>query len=336
LAAKRKPPLLNILFITATRIGDAVLSTGLLGWLTDRHAGARITIACGAPAAPLFSEVPGLQRILVVRKRPASLHWLRLWRDCVGRRWDLVVDLRRSALAWFLRARERRLPPRSRGAIHRVELLGRTLGLDPPPAPRLWTAPRHEAAADRLLPAGGPVLALAPTANWAAKIWPAERFAKLARRLTAPGTPLAGAAVMVTAGRDEEALARPVLDALPAAQRIDLIGLDLLTTAAVFRRCGLFVGNDSGLMHLAAAAGIPTLGLFGPTRDAHYAPWGPRGAVLRTKESVDQLLGAADFDHRAPRNLMDSLTVEAVEQAALALCERCGAAESEREAAGPR
>jgi ADP-heptose:LPS heptosyltransferase len=324
----------NILFITATRIGDAVLSTGLLGWLIDRHPGAEITIACGPAAAPLFPEVPGLRRVIVVRKGPANLHWLRLWSDCVGRRWDLVVDLRRSALAWFLRAGERRLPPKSEAAIHRVALLGRTLGLKPPPAPRLWTAPRHEDAAARLVPAGRPVLALAPTANWAAKVWPADRFAELARRLTAPGAPLAGAAVAVTGGKEEDALARPVLDAVPAGQGIDLIGLDLLTTYAVFRRCALFVGNDSGLMHLAAAAGVPTLGLFGPTRDEYYAPWGPRGAVLRSEESVDELTGAAGFDHKTAESLMGSLTVEAVERAALALTQRCAKADDGREAAG--
>jgi ADP-heptose:LPS heptosyltransferase len=324
----------NILFITATRIGDAVLSTGLLAWLTERHPGAEVTIACGPPAAPLFAEVPGLRRIVVVRKQPASLHWLRLWTETIGRRWDLVVDLRRSALAWFLRAGERRLPPKSAGPLHRVELLGRTLGLDPPPAPRLWTAAKHEEAAARLLPSGRPALALGPTANWPAKVWPAERFAELARRLTAPGAPLAGAAVALAGGAEEAALARPLLDRIPAEQRIDLFGQELLSVAAVLRRCALFVGNDSGLMHLAAAADTPTLGLFGPTREAHYAPWGPHGAVLRTPESVEQLIGGVDFDHRTAQSLMGGLTVEAAERAALALLRRCNRTADGREAAG--
>jgi ADP-heptose:LPS heptosyltransferase len=323
----------NVLFITATRIGDAVLSTGLLGWLTERHTDAEITIACGPAAAPLFVEMPGLRRIIVVRKQPASLHWLRLWAACVGQRWDLVVDLRRSALAWFLNAGERRLPPRSEESLHRVELLGRTLELDLPPAPRLWTAARHEDAAARLLPSDRPALSLGPMANWPAKIWPSGRFADLARRLTAPGAPLAGATIVVAGSVDEDTLAQPVLDAIPAARRINLFGQDLLTVVAVLRRCDLFVGNDSGLMHLAAAAGIPTLGLFGPTRDELYAPWGPHGAVLRTEESVAQLIGTASFDHRTAESLMGSLSVEAVERAALVLLRRCARAASGREAA---
>ncbi len=68
-------------------------------------------------------------------------------------------------------------------------------------------------------------------------------------------------------------MAAPLLDLLPGA--IDLCGaLSLPEVAACFKRCALFVGNDSGLMHLAAAAGTPTLGLFGPTPWAEYAPSG--------------------------------------------------------------
>src|SRR5207247_7565162 len=91
---------MHILFVTATRIGDAVLSTGLLSHLIARHPGARLTIAAGPVAAPLFAAVPGVERILVVEKRRWGRHWLQLWARTIGRRWDLVVDLRGSLLAW--------------------------------------------------------------------------------------------------------------------------------------------------------------------------------------------------------------------------------------------
>src|SRR5579885_1023902 len=88
-----------ILFVTASRIGDAVLSTGLLGYLVDRYPHARLTIAAGPVAAPLFEAVPRLERLLIVHKRRLALHWLPLYAAVGGRRWDLVVDLRGSALA---------------------------------------------------------------------------------------------------------------------------------------------------------------------------------------------------------------------------------------------
>src|SRR5205823_4669307 len=100
---------MRILFVTATRIGDAVLSTGLLSHVVARFPGAMLTIAAGPVAAPLFEAVPGLERLLVVRKQRWGLHWLALYAHAVSRRWDLVVDLRGSALAWMLRAGERRV-----------------------------------------------------------------------------------------------------------------------------------------------------------------------------------------------------------------------------------
>ncbi|MBD3668264.1 MAG: glycosyltransferase family 9 protein, partial [Kangiella sp.] len=77
----------SILFVTATRIGDAVLSTGILGRLIADNPGARITVACGRAAAPLFEAVPGLERIIVLDKKRWSLHWLGLWSQCFRRMW---------------------------------------------------------------------------------------------------------------------------------------------------------------------------------------------------------------------------------------------------------
>ena len=125
---------MHILFVTATRIGDAVLSTGLLSHLIERYPGARLTIAAGPVAAPLFEAVPGLERLLVVSKERWRLHWLRLYGAVAARRWDLVVDLRGSALAWLLRAGERRVMAKGAAGEHRVRQLAHLFALDPPPA----------------------------------------------------------------------------------------------------------------------------------------------------------------------------------------------------------
>ena len=330
---------MHILFVTATRIGDAVLSTGLLSHVVERYPGARLTIATGPIAAPLFEAVPGLERVLVLRKRRWSLHWLALYARALPRRWDLVIDLRGSALAWMLRAGERRVMAKGDAREHRVRQLGRLFGLDPPPGPVLWTAPRHERAAEALLPPGPPVLAIGPAANWRGKQWRAERFAELARRLTAPngllpGGPLPGARIAVMAAAHERAQAAPLLSAMPPGSMagdapggvpggvVDLVGkTDLLTAAAVLRRCALFIGNDTGLMHIAAAVGTPTLGLFGPSPVEQYAPWGRCTGFVRTELPREAMFGPG-FDHRTTDTLMDSLTVEMAEAAARQLWRR--------------
>jgi heptosyltransferase-3 len=317
---------MHILFVTATRIGDAVLSTGLLSHVVERHPGARLMIAAGPVAAPLFEAVPGLDEVLVLRKRRWGLHWLPLYARAAGRRWDLVVDLRGSALAWMVRAGERRVMAKGDPSEHRVRQLGRLFGLDPPPGPHLWTAPRHEEAAAALLPPGPPVLAIGPAANWRGKQWRAERFAELAQRLTATGGPLAGARIAVLAAAHEEAQAAPLIRMTAPGGVIDLVGrTDLLTAAAVLRRSSLFIGNDTGLMHIAAAAGTPTLGLFGPSPVEQYAPWGASTAVVRTALPPEALY-APGYDHRTTDTLMDSLSVETAEAAARRLWRRAAEA----------
>jgi heptosyltransferase III len=306
---------MRILFVTATRIGDAVLSTGLLSHLLDFYPTARLTIAAGPVAAPLFAAVPRLERILVVEKRRWSMHWLPLYLAVATRRWDLVVDLRGSALAWLLLAAERRVMAKGDPSEHRVRQLGRLFDLDPPPNPRLWTAAHHKAAAEALLPPGGPILAIGPAANWRGKQWRAERFAELALRLTAADGPLPSARVAVLAAAHEREQTEPLLIAIPPPQGINLVGkVDLLTAAAILRRCALFVGNDTGLMHMAAASGTPTLGLFGPSPSVKYAPWGERAAWVGSVDPPEAMFGPG-FDHRTTDTLMDGLSVDAVEMA---------------------
>ncbi len=194
-------------------------------------------------------------------------------------------------------------------------MLGRVLGLDVPPAPRVWLEERHNAEAQTLLPEG-PILGLGPTANWGGKQWPAEQFLELALRLTAPGGRLAGARVAVFGAEGERGMVAGLLAGLPAERTVDLIGrTDLPLAAACLKRCALFIGNDSGLMHLAAAAAVPTLGLFGPSPERHYAPWGRHTAVVRTPESFEQIVGAPDYDYRSHQSRMTTLTVDQVADA---------------------
>ncbi len=317
---------MRVLFVTSTRVGDAILSTGLLGHLIDRYPEARITVACGPAAAALFEAVPNLERLVVLDKMVGSLHWLMLWATCVGRFWEVMVDLRNAPVTYLLVARRRHRIARGRTPGHRVVRLAEVLGLgDDPPAPRLWLTAAHEARAQALIPDGPPVLAVGPTANWRAKTWRAEHFAALIGRLTGSDGILPGGRVAVFGRDDERPQALPVIEAVPEARRIDLIGrLDLLDAFACMKRSALYVGNDSGLMHLAAASGVPTVGLFGPSPEEHYAPWGPLCAVVSTPVPYPDIF-PPNFDHRTSDTLMDSLTVEAAEAAVRDLWERAGA-----------
>ncbi len=268
---------MRILFVTANRLGDAVLSTGLLDYLIRTFPTARITVACGPVAEGLFHRMPHLERVIVIEKRPLGRHWLGLWGETVTRRWDLVVDIRGSALSWLVPTRRRAVMVPGSGP--KTVQLARVPGLREAPLPVAWFSTEDSARAASLCPAGRPVIVLAPTANWAPKVWPAERFVALFQQLADTRLPGAVAAVIAGPGEAEAAMAKPVLQALPDA--IELVGrLSLPEIAAFLSRADLFVGNDSGLMHLAAAAGAPTIGLFGPTNAVEYGPAGLRRSVV--------------------------------------------------------
>lgn len=313
-------PRFPILFITSTRIGDAVLSSGLLARLLEEAPHARFTIAAGLLAAPLFRDMPNLDRIIPMVKQSNGMHWLTLWRQARKRRWGLVVDLRGSGLAKLVSAKRRAVrksPPPGAAPEHKVIEAARLLMIeDDPPAPRLFVGSQTQALADRLVPDGPPILAMAPAANWVGKTWPSERFAVIAAELLGSGGPMAGGRLLLLGGEGDRWAAEAVRRVTARGRTIDLVGqTDLLTAYACLAKARLFIGNDSGLMHLAAAAGAPTLGLFGPSDERLYGPWGPKARALRGPRSFEMYKAMDPKLNQAVAHMAD-LPVEWVSRAA--------------------
>jgi heptosyltransferase-3 len=299
----------RILFLTSTRIGDVVLSTGLLGLLAETYPTARITVAAGYLTVSLFDAAPAVEKVIALRKRRWNLHWLELYAR-LFRPWDLVVDLRSSALGWLVPTAHRRISGRSDAAEARVIELARLVDAAPPPAPRVWLEDRDRQAAAVLVPAGTPFLAVAPGASSGGKQWPPDRFADLTRRLTAPGAIGQGLRIVLLGAAEERHLVAAVeshLGDLPPDRRpIAILGETRLpVVAALLQRAALYIGNDSGLMHLAAATGAPTIGLFGPTSATRYGPWGPKARVVQAEDPAE------DGGFRPPGPIAE-LTVERV------------------------
>jgi ADP-heptose:LPS heptosyltransferase len=312
-----------ILFVTGTRIGDAILSSGLIKRLHDEIPNASFTIAAGPIATPLFEQVPGLERLIPMEKKKRAGHWFGLWSKVRGRRWGLIVDLRGSGLSRFLASRKRAIYRRVPGAepVHKVIEAARVLKVDDdPPAPFLFTSPEIEAAAEAYLGQGsGPILAIAPGANWVGKTWPSERFAEVATRLLAPDGPMAGGRLLIVGGAGDRVAAQAIKYAVSRDRVIGDPGqLDLLTTYACLKRVRLFIGNDSGAMHLAAAAGAPTLGLFGPSDDQLYGPWGPKAKAVRGPREFEAFTAIDPTLSQAVGHMFD-LRVERVLNAAKTL-----------------
>ncbi len=130
---------------------------------------------------------------------------------------------------------------------------------------------------------------LNPGAGWGAKRWPAERYGEVARRLAE-----AGICPLVNYGPGEEDLFRAVLAASGGQARPTKGSVTELI--ALTRRARIFIGGDTGPLHLAAALRIPVVAIFGPTDPARNGPYGTRSVVLRSAESVTSHTRRADPD----------------------------------------
>lgn len=308
----------KILFITSTRIGDAILSTGVLSYILRTYPNARITIACGPLVESLFEGVPQLERIIPLQKQSWNRHWIKLWRQIVGTKWDLVVDLRNSAVSRLIRAEERFAYGSHIDRLqHKVTQNASVINVDEAEAqPRLFLTAEQIENAKILIPDGRPVLGIGPTANWAGKIWPVEKFKELIEMLTKDGEIFAGWRIAVFGAPGEEEMVNALFESLPEDKRINCIAKGTPGQAAAYlARCQFYIGNDSGLMHSAAAAGVQTVGLFGPTNDKLYAPYGTQTAVIRTPETLTELIGWEGFCAKSiTETMMGNLTVQTVEQ----------------------
>ena len=317
---------MSILFITSNRIGDAILSSGLLSYLEEKYPLEDFTIVAGPLALPFFEGFPRLKALIPFPKEKYGKHWLKLWGKLFSHPWSLVIDLRGSLIGYFLLTTQRKIwRPLKNSSMHRIEEIAKMASIPITP-PKVWLLLKHYEKANRIIgKSSRPLLALGVGANWQGKIWPIESFIELAKQLSHSKTGiLPNARFLLLGGPEEKKIALPFLKAFKKEDVIEAFGtLNLLETAACLEKAALFIGNDSGLMHLAAASGVPTLGLFGPSRPEHYRPWGTHTAYVTTSIPYKELVWSTpDYDPKKVSSLMTSLSIENVEVAAHALLKK--------------
>jgi heptosyltransferase-2 len=265
---------------------------------------AHITVAARAAVAPLFQLVPETNDTIVLGG-PASVARVASWRaigtELSGCRFDAALLLPNSVHAALVAYRAgiperwgyangvrgswltRSVPRDSSG--HQVDYYRRlvaALGFaNGSREPHICVPDAARATGDRLLRDAGwdgavPLVALAPGAAYGgAKRWPPQHFGELARTLAGDGV----ACVMVGSGADAAAAAEVSRHA--GTRVLSVVGrTDLPALAGVLARCRTLVTNDSGAMHLAAAAGVPVTAMFGPTREHATGPLGDAHVVL--------------------------------------------------------
>jgi heptosyltransferase-2 len=300
---------LPILIVPYMWIGDFVRGHTVVKLLRQRHPACAIDILTTPTVAPLIDYMPGVRKGIpadLPRRRLAFTQHAELAKRLAAQGYGRALVLPRtwkSALAPYLagipvrtgfvgearfalindlRFGERRLPR----MIDRCATLALARNERKPtawPMPEL-IVPAAEIASwrERLRLAANarPVIAFAPGAVGPAKRWPAAYFAQLAKCLVAEGN-----SVWILGSEQEKKLAVDIRDG-DGGHIHDLTGPDLRDAILALAAAQAVVSNDSGLLHVAAALGKPSVGIFGPTSPWHWAPLNPLAAILETTKEL--------------------------------------------------
>ncbi|MDD5559177.1 putative lipopolysaccharide heptosyltransferase III [Candidatus Methylomirabilis sp.] len=288
----------RILVIKLRYLGDVLLSTPVLAGLRAVFPKAHLSMLVNPGTEAMIATNPHLDEVLIAERAGSPLRQLGFAAALRRRRFDLVLDLTdgdRAAILsrltgaairvgfnregrWRGRLYTHLVPmqeqpmPMIRQHLMALEALGIPVA---PTLPVLKVRPADESAAGEALTAlkiapGERFVAVHPGARWWFKSWPAARFAALIDYIQGK---LGVKAVLLGSVADQE-ITEAILGQVETGCRSLAGRLTLLELAGLLRQAALFVGNDNGPMHIAAAMGTPVVGLFGP---ADPRIWGPAG-----------------------------------------------------------
>ncbi len=336
----------HILVVRTDRIGDVLLSLPMIGVLHATFPTARLSMLLREYTRELAEGVEGLDNILTYDRSGAEKPFFEMLRELRRERIDLVIvsypTFRLALLMlfagipirvgtgyrWYSFLFNRRIfEHRKTAEKHELEynlsllrVLGCRIPSDPQIPLRLFPSDEERAAEiwnNLGLKEGETVVVLHPGSGGSARDWPVHRFGELARVLAQDDC-----RVLVTGVKREEALVKRVVEAANGVAQ-PLIGTTKLRTLAAFlRRCSLFVANSTGPLHIAAAVGVPVIGLYPPIRACSPERWGP---WTKRKEVIVADADTCPRCHGGPcrgNDCMEQITVERVHQAARRLLGR--------------
>lgn len=320
------------------RIGDMVITTPLFQALKEQFPGVQLTVIASAVNQHIVSRNPNVDEIIVFQSYAQLRRLLR------SRKIDLIIDpfytyeMKQAYLCWRTGARYRLgfscagrevffnlKGPRISGqaSMHKhLARLAAVLGIDPGRyKPGLFLAPEEISWAQgyldkqRILP-GELKIAVHPGAHYFSQRWSPEGFVELTKRIISRYK----AHIFLFGDRAEEHLLRDIQDKIWDERVTIFCDMNLRHVMALLDACDLLIGNNSGLLHIASAAGVPTVSAMGPTDPVLWQPWGEGHIVIRHALPCSPCSRGVCREHAC----MDGITCDEVEAAVRRQIERLG------------
>ena len=274
---------MKILFICSNLIGDTILSSGAIKYFIDQNKEAKLTFVVGPTAAPLLKNYNNIENIIIFKKRKFNLHWFDIFQKTYNVKWDIVVDFRSSVISYLLRNNKKYIFKKNHN-IHHIEQLNSSFGFNCSNL-LIPTSDDEKNKADEDLDSSFKHIVIFPGGNWDPKLWSADNFNVTMKLLLEKFHKIKF--ILVGSLKEKNKFYNEIIKGIKEDLIIDLFGFNLTLTSAYMKKSDMFIGNDSGLMHLAVASKLRVISLFGPTDDNVYGPYGEGNIVVRTSESLE-------------------------------------------------
>ena len=271
----------KILFVPLSNIGDAVMTLPTLIYLKKIYPSAKFDLICDMRSVEIFQSFPSINKIYIREKKGGIYYQFRFIRKIRQTNYDLAVDLKTDFLLWFLRAK-RKIRKVNNKSLHSVEkhFISICSNLKKIPDPKIYIPTKLQNNIKKVFPSNkGKTVALALGANSNHKVWPTKNYVRLLKLLK-----IKFANIILIGSKNEMDKAQ-LFKKLYTKKVYDFCGkLTLLETASVIKKSDFFIGNDSGLGHIASAVNTQSFIIFGDGDPDRYHPWGNKSSWYQNNE----------------------------------------------------
>ncbi len=296
---------MKILVISSNLIGDTILSTGVIKFFNKQYPEAKFTFVIGPSAKPIFKNFKSVEKIITISKKKFNLHWLEIITNCFGNKWDIVIDFRSSLISYFL-FHKKKFIFKKKSNINHIQQLSDYFGFD---CSELFIETNNEEdqTVTKNLSHNIDYFVIFPGGNWRPKIWSVKNYNALLKKILNKNKNIKF--ILVGSKVEEKFYYKEITKNIDSKYILNLFGSSLTQTAAFMKKSNIFIGNDSGLSHMASASNLRSIILFGPTNDRIYGPFRKDSQVIRTKESYDYF---KSINIDKTKSYMGSISVEKI------------------------
>ena len=296
---------MKILVISSNLIGDTILSTGVIRFFNKQNPDAKFTFVIGPSAKPIFKNFKSVEKIITVSKKKFNMHWLEIIYNCSGKKWDVIIDFRSSLISYLL-SHKKKFIFKKKSNINHIQQLSNYFSFD---CSELFieTSKEEEQIVKKNISDNFNYFVIFPGGNWKPKIWSVENYNALLKKILSQNNNIKF--ILVGSNPEQKIYYNEITKNIDSKYILNLFGSSLTQTAAYMKKSKIFIGNDSGLSHIASASNLKSIVLFGPTNDKIYGPFQKNSYVVRTNESYDYF---KDIKIDQTKSYMGSITVEKI------------------------